>query len=199
MSSPTPPPNSVQCLARAEWRAWLAANHVDSTGVWLVTFKKTSGKPYLPYDETVEEALCFGWVDSRPGKLDAERTMLYFSPRKPKSGWAKPNKIRVEKLIATGLMTPAGQAAINVAKANGAWTLLDTVEAMVCPPELTKALQANPTARRFFDTFPPSVRKAIFQWITLAKKTETRAKRVAETVQLAEQNVRANQPRQPKG
>jgi uncharacterized protein YdeI (YjbR/CyaY-like superfamily) len=189
----------VQCLTRAEWRAWLAANHATGTGVWLVTFKKASGRPYLPYDETVEEALCFGWVDSRPGKLDAERTMLYFSPRKAKSGWAKPNKIRVEKLIAAGLMTPAGQAAIDAAKKNGAWALLDAVEAMVCPPDLAKALKANPTAKKNFDAFPPSVRKAIFQWVTLAKKPETRAKRVEETVRLAERNVRANQPRQPNG
>ncbi len=198
MPTPTPPPNSVQCLTRGEWRAWLAANHATSTGVWLVTFKKASGKPAPTYDAAVEEALCFGWVDSRPGKLDADRTMLYFSPRKPKSGWARPNKLRIEKLTAAGLMTAAGQAAVDRAKANGTWTMLDAIEAMVCPPDLAKALAANPTAKKHFDAFPPSVRKGIFQWVIQAKRPETRAKRVAEAVALAAKNVRANQPRQPK-
>jgi uncharacterized protein YdeI (YjbR/CyaY-like superfamily) len=195
---PAPPPNSVQCLTRAEWRAWLAAHHASSTGVWLVTFKKASGKPHPAYDETVEEALCFGWVDSKPGKLDAERTMLYFSPRKPRSGWARPNKLRVEKLIAAGRMTPAGQAAIDAAKANGAWALLDDVEAMVCPPDLAKALAANPAAGEFFEAFPRSAKKGIYQWVVQAKRPETRAKRVTETVELATRNVRANQYRPPK-
>ena len=199
MPPPAPPPNSVHCQTRAEWRAWLAEHHATTSGVWLVTFKKASGQPAPTYDDIVEEALCFGWVDSRPGKLDAARTMLYFSPRKPKSGWAKPNKIRVEKLIAAGLMTPAGLAAIDAAKKNGAWTLLDEVEAMTMPPDLAKALKTNPTAKKHFDAFPPSVRKAIFQWVILAKRPETRARRVAETVAQAVKNVRANQPRQPKG
>jgi uncharacterized protein YdeI (YjbR/CyaY-like superfamily) len=192
---PAPPPNSVQCLTRAEWRAWLAANHGSGTGVWLVTFKKASGKPAPSYDDVVEEALCFGWVDSKPGKLDADRTMLYFSPRKPKSGWARPNKLRVAKLTAAGLMAPAGLAAVERAKANGTWTMLDDIEALVCPPDLATALAANPTAKGHFDAFPPSAKKGIYQWVIQAKRPATRAGRVAETVRLAEQNVRANQYR----
>jgi uncharacterized protein YdeI (YjbR/CyaY-like superfamily) len=186
----------VECLTRAEWRAWLAANHATSSGVWLVYRKKSCGG-LLSYDEQVEEALCFGWVDSVPGKLDTERTMLYHSPRKAGSGWAKTNKARVEKLLAAGLMTPAGQAKIDSAKADGSWTLLDAIEAMEMPPDLAKALKANPTAKGHFDAFPPGVRKGIFQWIVLAKRPDTRAKRVAETVTLAAQNVRANQYRKP--
>ena len=186
-------PSRVECTTRAQWRAWLEKHHSTSTGVWLVTFKKSQGEKYLPYDARVEEALCFGWVDSKPGKLDANRTMLYFSPRKPKSGWAKPNKIRVEKLIAAGLMRPAGLAAIEVAKANGAWTLLDEIEEYIAPPDLEIALDAKPNARKHFDAFPLSIRRGIYQWIILAKRPETRAKRIAETVSLATENIRANQ------
>jgi uncharacterized protein YdeI (YjbR/CyaY-like superfamily) len=192
------PPYNVLCRTRAEWRAWLAANHDTSTGIWLVTFKKASGQPAPSYNDIVEEALCFGWVDSKPGKVDTERTMLYISPRKPKSGWAKPNKIRVAKLIATGQMTPAGQAVIDLAIQNGTWTMLDAIEELICPADLALALQANPTAAMYFEAFPPSTQKGIYQWIIQAKRPETRAKRVAETVQLAASNVRANQYRPPK-
>lgn len=192
---PTPPPNSFECRTRAEWRAWLAANHVTASGVWLIYFKKGSGEPQLPYYEQVEEALCFGWVDSKPNKLDDRRTMLYFAPRKAGSGWAKTNKVRVQKLVAAGLMTPAGQAKIDAAKADGSWTLLDAIERMEMPPDLANELEANPTSKAHFDAFPPGVRKGIFQWIVLAKRPDTRAKRVAETVLLAATNIRANQYR----
>ncbi len=186
-------PLRIECTTRAQWRAWLETNHSKSTGVWLVTFKKTEGEKYLPYEDRVEEALCFGWVDSKPGKLDDARTMLYFSPRKPKSGWAKPNKIRVERLIASGLMRPAGLAAIEIAKANGAWAMLDEIEEYVSPPDLETALDEIPNARKHFDSFPPSIRRGIFQWIIQAKRPETRAKRIAETVSLSAKNIRANQ------
>ncbi len=197
--SPTPPANSVECRTRAEWRAWLAAHHATSAGVWLIYFKKDSGEPQLPYGEQVEEALCFGWVDSKPNKLDDKRTMLYFAPRKPGSGWARTNKERVRRLIADGLMTAAGQAKIEAAKKDGSWTMLDAIERMEVPPELAAALDANPTAKGHFDAFPPGVRKGIFQWIVTAKRPETRAKRVAETVALAAKNVRANQYRPQAG
>ncbi len=193
--SKLPPPNSVLCRTRAEWRAWLADNYATSTGVWLVYFKKDSGEPQLPYGEQVEEALCFGWVDSKPNKLDDKRTMLYFAPRKAGSGWARTNKVRVTRLIADGLMTPAGQAKIDAAKKDGSWTLLDAIERMEMPADLAAALDANPKAKGHFDAFPPGVRKGIFQWIILAKRPDTRAKRVAETVTLAAQNIRANQYR----
>ncbi len=196
-NSKSPPTNSVECRTRAEWRAWLVVNHATNTGVWLVYFKKGSGEPQLPYPEQVEEALCFGWVDSKPNKLDDKRTMLYFAPRKTGSGWARTNKERVKRLIADGLMTPAGQAKIDAAKKDGSWTMLDAVERMEMPPDLAAALNANSKAKAHFDAFPPGVRKGIFQWITLAKRPETRAKRVAVTVTPAAKNIRANQYRKP--
>jgi uncharacterized protein YdeI (YjbR/CyaY-like superfamily) len=197
MSKIPVPPNSVQCRTRSEWRAWLIAHHATAENVWLITFKKGSGEPILSYDDIVEEALCFGWVDSRPGKLDAKRTMLYISPRKPKSAWSKPNKIRIEKMTAAGQMYPAGIRAVELAKQNGTWSILDASEDYIPPDDLVQALDGNAKAKQNFAAFPPGVRKNILHWITLAKRPETRAKRIAETVALAAKNIRANQPRQP--
>jgi uncharacterized protein YdeI (YjbR/CyaY-like superfamily) len=190
---PNPPDNSVQPASRAEWRAWLERNHADSEGVWLVSYKKAAGKPTVSYPEAVEEALCFGWIDSKPSKLDDERTMLWYSPRKPGSGWAATNKARIERLMAEGRMTPAGLAKIEAARADGSWTLLDSSEAMEVPADLEAALASFPDAARHFAAFPPGVRKMILQWISLAKKPETRAARIAETARLANENIRANQ------
>lgn len=190
------PPNSVHPLARAEWRQWLEANHTRREGVWLVTFKKETGQPRVEYDEAVEEALCFGWVDSKANKLDERRSLLWFAPRKPRTGWSKPNKDRVERMIAAGLMAPAGMAKIEAAKADGSWSKLDAVEALELPPDLVEALSAYPSAAVNFDAFPRSVKRGILEWIVNARKPETRAQRVAETARLAEDNVRANQWRQ---
>ncbi len=190
------PPNSVHPTTRAEWRQWLEANHARDEGVWLVSYKKATGKPRLDYDEAVEEALCFGWVDSKPNKLDDERSLLWFAPRKPGTGWSKINQERVAKLLAAGLMAPAGLAKIEAAKADGSWSALDGVEALEVPPDLAEALAANPAAHAYFDAFPRSVKRAILEWIGNAKRPETRAARIAETVSSAEQNIRANQWRQ---
>jgi uncharacterized protein YdeI (YjbR/CyaY-like superfamily) len=187
------PPNSIHPLTRAEWRAWLEKNHQQPEGVWLISFKKATGLQQFGYDEAVEEALCFGWVDSKPNKLDAERSMLWFAPRKAKSGWSKPNKQRVEKLIHAGLMMPAGLAKIKAAKQDGSWTTLDAIEALEIPEDLGVALADNATAQQHFAAFPRSVKRGILEWIISAKKPETRAKRIAETVTLAAQNLRANQ------
>ena len=190
------PPNSVHPLSRAEWRQWLEQNHERKEGVWLVSFKKATGKPRFDYEEAVEEALCFGWIDSKGNKLDEERSMLWFAPRKPKTGWSKPNKIRIEKLTAAGLMNPAGLAKIEAAKKDGSWNALDSVEALEIPADLKKALAANRMAQQNFDAFPRSAKRAILEWISHAKKPETRAKRIEETVTKAEKNIRANQWRQ---
>ena len=187
------PPNSVHPLTRAEWRAWLEANHTRRDGVWLVTFKKDTGLPRVEYDEAVEEALCFGWVDSKANKLDEQRSLLWFAPRKPRTGWSKPNKERVERMLAAGLMAPAGLAKIEAAKADGSWSKLDAVEALEIPPDLAEALASYPSAAANFDAFPRSARRGILEWIVNARKPETRAQRVAETARLAEDNVRANQ------
>jgi uncharacterized protein YdeI (YjbR/CyaY-like superfamily) len=164
--------------------------------VWLISYKKASGKPRFEYDEAVEEALCFGWIDSKPNKLDDERSMLWFAPRKAGTGWSKPNKERVEKLIAAGLMAPAGLAKIETAQQDGSWNALDGVEALEIPPDLSQALAANATAQRYFEAFPRSVKRGILEWILNAKKAETRAKRIEETVRLTADNIRANQWRQ---
>ena len=199
MPTPLPKPEipEVECTTRAAWRAWLEQHHTAANGVWLITYRKAVADKYIAYADTVEEALCFGWVDSRPGKVDAERSKLYFTPRKPKSAWAKPNKIRIERLTAAGLMLPAGLKAVEIAKQNGTWTLLDDIEEYVCPPDLEAALKKNKTARTYFEAFPPGVRKTIYQWIILAKRPETRVKRIEETVALAGKNIRANQYRKP--
>lgn len=193
MAQATPPANSFHALTRAEWRAWLAEHHTQTDGVWLITFKKPTGKPRVEYDEAVEEALCFGWVDSKPGKLDDERTMLYFAPRKVRSGWARTNKIRVERLLAAGLMMPAGLAKIDAAKQDGSWTMLDAVENLEIPADLAMELAKYPSATGHFNAFPKSAKRGILEWITQAKRPETRQKRISETARLANDNVRANQ------
>jgi len=135
-------------------------------------------------------------VDSKPNKLAEERSMLWFAPRKSGSGWSKPNKERVEKLIASGLMTPAGLAKVEAAKQDGSWNALDGVEALEVPPDLGKVLAADRKAQEYFNAFPRSVKRGILEWIVSAKKPETRAKRIEETVTLAAKNIRANQWRQ---
>lgn len=187
------PPDSVQPESRAEWRQWLQNNHTRETGVWLIRYKKATGKPYVDYDESVEEALCFGWIDSLPRKLDEERTMLYFAPRKAGSNWSGLNKQRVEKLIKEGLMTPAGLEKIDAAKQDGSWDALDEVEALVVPPDLDEAFDRYPNSRENFEAFPRSVKRGILEWILNAKREETRQKRVDETARLAADNIRANQ------
>lgn len=187
------PSNSIHPLTRAEWRAWLEQNWTRTEGVWLISYKKDTGRPRFDYDEAVEEALCFGWIDSKPNKLDAERSLLWFAPRKPGTGWSKPNKDRVKKLIAAGLMTPAGLAKIEAAKQDGSWNALDAVEALEIPSDLAEALASYVSAAANFDAFPRSVKRGILEWIVSAKKPETRAQRVAETARLAQDNIRANQ------
>ena len=183
----------VHPLTRAAWRAWLIANHATSVGVHLVTWRKATGRPALAYGEAVEEALCVGWVDSVAGKLDQERSILWFTKRRPKSGWSRPNKERVERLILEGLMLPTGLAAIEEAKRRGTWSLLDEVEDLVVPDDLAAAFTANPPARVHWDAFSRSGRRGILEWIIQAKRPETRARRVQQTATLAARNEKANQ------
>lgn len=190
---PTPPPNSTHPKSRTEWRTWLEKNHARTEGVWFISYKKATGKPCVDYEESVEEALCFGWVDSKGNKLDDERTMLWFAPRRKGSGWAKTNKDRVEKLIKAGLMAPAGLAKVEAAKKDGSWNALDAVEALKIPPDLAKAFSKNNKAKKYFEDFPRSVKREILEWISNAKKPETRAARILDTVTKAERNIRANQ------
>ena len=187
----------VQPDSVAGWRAWLAEHHGRPDGVWLVTWRAGSGGPRITYDESVEQALCFGWVDSLGRALDDARTMLWFAPRKPRSGWSRPNKQRVERLQAAGLMAPAGLAVVEAAKADGSWTLLDAVEDLVVPDDLAAAFAARPPALEHWEAFPRSVKRGILEWIVQARRPETRARRVAETAERASRNERANQWRGP--
>ncbi len=172
----------VEFNDRHAWREWLATHHETSLGVWLVTFKKTSGKSRMNYEDAVEEALCFGWVDSTANRVDESRSMLLYTPRKPGSGWSRPNKKRIDWLIASALMMPAGQAKIDAAKADGSWQILDAVEDLIVPDDLSAALASSPAARQGFERLPKSIQKPLLQWVYTAKRPETRARRIAEIV-----------------
>ncbi len=172
----------VQPADAAQWRAWLEANHATSPGCWLVTWKSSTGRATLAYEAGIQEALCFGWVDSQVRSLDDERTALLYTPRKPGSVWASTNKRRIALLEADGRMTDAGRAVVDAAKADGSWTILDDVEAGILPDDLSAALTASPAAQAAWDAFPPGARRAMHQWLISAKRPETRAKRVAQIV-----------------
>ena len=184
----------LEFRSRAAIRAWLEANHAQETTFWLVTFKKHVEECHIPYGEIVEELLCFGWVDSRTRRVDDDRTMLLVSPRKPGSTWSASNKRRVADLEKRGLMTPAGHAKIESARKDGSWHFLDDIENLIEPDDLARALDKNQRARQNFDSFSPSARKVILLWIKTAKRDETRARRVSETVRLATKKVKAAHP-----
>jgi uncharacterized protein YdeI (YjbR/CyaY-like superfamily) len=186
----------VYAKDRAAFRKWLEQNHTSAPGIWLVYYKKNSGKPSISYPEAVKEALCFGWIDSKVNAIDEERYMQVFTPRKSKSVWSALNKKYIAELLEQDLMTAAGLNCIEVAKQNGMWESLDKVEALELPDELVKAFKKNKIAKGNFEKFPPSSRKLILQWIASAKRDETRRKRIEETVTLAVQNIKANHYRQ---
>ena len=177
-----------------EWRAWLERNHGTSPGVWLVSWKRASGKPYLPYGDTVDEALCFGWIDSRVNTLDDDRAMRLFTRRNPKSPWSRINKEKAARLMQQARMTEAGARMVAEAQSNGAWTMYDEIEDLVVPPDLASALATDETAQACFDNFSPSSKKNILWWIKSARKPETRAARIARTAELAAENRMANHP-----
>jgi uncharacterized protein YdeI (YjbR/CyaY-like superfamily) len=184
----------LEVTSRAQWRAWLAEHHASSPGVWLVTARR--GRPlHLPYEDVVEEALCFGWIDSQAKALDADRGEQLMTPRRPTGTWALSNKARVERLTAAGLMAPAGLAVVEAAKASGAWMLLDDVEHLRLPEDLRAALDAAPAAKVAWDGFPPSARKQLLYWVLSAKREATRSGRVAQVVSEAAQGRRAHEPR----
>lgn len=192
-------PQEFYPASRKEWRQWLKENGEKTDRVWLLFYKKGSGVPSLTYAEAVEEALCFGWIDSKPNKRDEQSYVQLFARRNPKSGWSRLNKQRVEKLVKQKLMTKRGLSVIDLAKKNGSWTALDEVSDLLVPLDLQKALAANKKAGAHFEAFPPSAKKAILDWIRSAKKDETRKKRIDETVSQASQNIRANQYKRADG
>jgi uncharacterized protein YdeI (YjbR/CyaY-like superfamily) len=174
----------------ADWHDWLAANHDRGAGVWVVLSKPRSGDTPLSYDELIREALCWGWVDGQASPLDEQRSMLWFTKRKPNSPWAATNKARVADLVQEGRLQPAGIAEIERAKANGMWTIYDSVEALEEPAELASALDAIPPARTNWNGFPRSVRKQALAAIALAQRPETKAKRIATIVAKAADGIR---------
>jgi uncharacterized protein YdeI (YjbR/CyaY-like superfamily) len=176
---------------RAQWRAWLESNHDSAPGVWLCSWKPATGKPACPYPEVVEEAICFGWIDSTVNTLDDDRGLQLITPRKPKGTWTRLNRQRVAEMEAAGLMTDAGRRAVEVARQNGWWTIYDPVEDLAEPHDLAAALDENAPARMAWDGFPPSARKAMLWWVISATKDDTRARRVETIVAKAADGERA--------
>lgn len=187
---------SITAETRGKWRNWLKSNHQSEKSVWLIIYKKDSDKESVNYEEAVEEALCFGWIDSKPNKRDEESYYQFFSQRSPKSNWSRKNKQTIQKLTKAGKMSEAGLEMIRQAKESGTWTALNDVENLIIPPDLKTEFEKNPVAFEYYEAFPRSVKRSILEWILNAKRSETRAKRIQETVEKASQNIRANQYRQ---
>lgn len=179
-----------------DWRKWLEKNHQSEKSVWLIIYKKDSAKPSVYYPEAVDEAICFGWIDSKPNKRDNESYYQFFAKRNPKSNWSKVNKEKVARLLKEKLIASAGLEAIETAKQNGTWTALDELEALTIPEDLQKLFSKNKIAAKHWDGFPRSSKRGILEWILNAKRPETRQKRIDETVKLAEKNIKANHYRQ---
>lgn len=175
--------------SQTEWRQWLAENHLSKQSVWLVFYAKSSKKPTITWSQAVEEALCFGWIDSKKIKIDAETAHQFFSKRKPKSTWSKINKVKVQQLIELGLMTEAGLRSIEIAKQNGSWTILDEVEDLIIPNDLEKAFQKHKGSKDYFLGLSKSAKKLLLSWIVLAKLPHTRQSRINEIAESAGQNL----------
>ncbi len=178
----------ITVRSRAELRVWLAENHASAKAVWLATWRKRH-PDYLAPEDRIEELLSWGWIDSTPRALDAERTMILIAPRNPASAWSAVNKALVEKARAKGTMTPAGEAKIAEAQANGMWDFLNDVDALIDPHDLTEALASTATAR-FWAAQPRTIRRGTLEWIKMAKTPETRAKRIKDVTDSAAQGLR---------
>jgi uncharacterized protein YdeI (YjbR/CyaY-like superfamily) len=181
----------VQPADVIEWRAWLDEHHETATGVWLVSWRRHTGHPTVDYADAVTEALAVGWIDSQAKRLDEDRTMQRYTPRRPTSGWSGLNKQRVARLEAEGRMGAAGLAAIETAKANGTWILLDDVENLVVPDDLAAAFEEHPGSRETWEAFPRSAKMQMLHWIKTAKRPETRRARIAGTAGKAARGERA--------
>jgi uncharacterized protein YdeI (YjbR/CyaY-like superfamily) len=171
---------------RRAWRSWLAGNHAREKEIWLAYYKKGTGKRSVTYEEALEEALCYGWIDSTVNRLDEERYMQRYTPRNEKSVWSAANKRRVARLIAEGRMAPPGTAKVEAARRNGSWDRLNEIDGIgrgaEAPADLLEALDGTSNAREVFDKRPPSEKKLWAYWVLSAKRPETRARRIAETV-----------------
>jgi uncharacterized protein YdeI (YjbR/CyaY-like superfamily) len=181
----------MQCLYphnRQDWRDWLEKNHKSSRGLWVIYYKKGTNQPTISYDEAVEDALSFGWIDSKVNALDDQRYMQLFTPRRKGSTWSRINKKRIKKVIKQGLMTPAGMEKIEAAKKDGSWNMLDDVEDMIIPQDLRLAFKRNSTAKNNYTNLSNSSKKAILFWIASAKRQETRDNRIKRTIDMLARN-----------
>lgn len=179
--------------SRKAWRVWLQNNHQEKQSVWLVYYKKSSGKPTIAYSDAVDEALCFGWIDSKTKPIDDEKFRQFFTRRKVNSVWSKVNKEKIERLVMERLMAEAGFDSIAKAKQNGTWNILDDAEALIVPADLEYELSKKPNAEAYFSGLSRSDKRNILQWLILAKRAETRQKRINEIVDLADQNQKPKQ------
>ena len=185
----------VRPKSRQAWRDWLEKNHASSRGVWLVYAKKHSGLPSLTYNDAVEEALCFGWIDSKINPIDDSFYMQVFTPRKAQSAWSALNRTRVKRLVAAGLMTAAGAAAIKAAKKSGMWEATKHADDLIIPPDLANALESNVEARRHWEAYPPSRRKGVLYRLARAKRPETRARYLREIIEHMVRNLSSEERR----
>lgn len=179
--------------SKQHWRRWLQRNHIRKDAVWVIFYKKKTNKPSIVWSDAVDEALCFGWIDSVIKTLDHERSIQFFSKRKPTSTWSKINKEKVKKLIETGKMTSAGMNCIEKAQKNGSWNLLDQVEELIIPQDLEEAFIENKGSKNYFLSLNKTTKKGILQWITLARQPQTRQKRILEIAKLAAQHEKPKQ------
>jgi len=188
----------VKASSANAWRNWLLKNHATCSAVWLIIFKKTSGIKTVVYDQAVDEALCFGWIDSVANPRDEDSYYIYFAPRKKKSKWSAVNKKKIDLLTAAGKLHPAGIAVIEEAKQNGYWDALNEVEQLIVPPDLALAFSKSKKALAHWEAFPRSAKRAILEWLSNAKRPETRNSRIQTIVADAAKNIRTNQPKQLK-
>lgn len=179
--------------SRKQWRLWLTKNHGHKQAVWLVYYKKKADTAPMSWSDAVDEALCFGWIDSKRVALDEEKFMQFFSRRKTNSTWSKINKEKIRQLIETGLMTQAGYQSIETARQNGSWTMIDDVEELTVPQDMEQAFKTKPGSKDFFLSLSKSVRKALLQWIVLARRIQTRENRIHEIADRAAQKLKPKQ------
>ena len=183
---------------KQDWRRWLELNHNNKEAVWLIFYKKKSPNYNLSWSDSVDEALCFGWIDSTKKTIDTEKYIQYFSRRKAKSNWSKINKDKVQILIEQKLMREAGYKTIEIAKENGFWTFLDEVEALLIPEDLKEEFTNHKGSMEYFDSLSKSIKKTLLYWILSAKRKETRQKRIIEIAENASENLKPKQFRQNK-
>ncbi len=179
--------------SRTDWRNWLEKNHCSKQSVWLIYSKSSTNNASVSWSEAVDEALCFGWIDSTRKTIDEERYIQYFSKRKPNSIWSKINKDKVDHLISNGLMQKAGYKSVEIAKKNGSWSILDEAEALVVPEDLRKEFDKRAGSFEYYQRLSKSARKILLSWVVLARRPETRQKRIVEIAENASRKLKPKQ------